>query len=313
VGDGAAATASLEVSGCPDGETAYLLTATTNVGTLYGGFCVNPASGEGTYQQQGTSGVGQVESDAGTTVVAAQGTNLELQGKLAPPYFNYFVEQQPLQASGKFSVVAPAVAHLYWANAGSGTITEANLDGSDVTQIVSGQDAPQGVAVDSSHIYWATLNNTIMEANLDGSDVIQIVSGQSFPVGVAVDSSHIYWANSIGGTIMEANLDGTGVAEIVGGQSVPFGVAVDSSHIYWASPPSGHIPSGAIWEANLDGTNVTDIVAGQSFPTGMAVDSSHIYWANFDSGTIREANLDGTNVTEIVNGQSAPTGVAVGP
>src|SRR5258708_6963619 len=45
--------------------------------------------------------------------------------------------------------------HLYWANFGDGTIDEANLDGTGVTTIVTGQNGPYGVAVGASHIYWS--------------------------------------------------------------------------------------------------------------------------------------------------------------
>ena len=119
----------------------------------------------------------------------------------------------PLTGTG-----ASAEPHIYWANYGSGTIIEANLDGTGVTTLVSGQGNPTGVAVNSSHIYWANSGSgTIDEANLDGTGVTTLVSGQNVPIGVAVNSSHIYWAG--GGAIMEANLDGTGVMTLIPGQS----------------------------------------------------------------------------------------------
>lgn len=41
--------------------------------------------------------------------------------------------------------------HVYWTNnEGDGTVWEAGLDGSNPTQIISGQLLPTGVAVDSS-------------------------------------------------------------------------------------------------------------------------------------------------------------------
>jgi hypothetical protein len=65
-----------------------------------------------------------------------------------------------------------------------------------------------------------------MKANLDGTGVTTVVTGQSAPAGVAVDGSHIYWASAFGGTINKANLDGTGVTTLVTGQNEPIGVAV---------------------------------------------------------------------------------------
>ena len=80
-------------------------------------------------------------------------------------------------------------AHLYWASFGAfpntGTIDEANLDGTGVTTLVPGQDQPEGVAVDSSHIYWS--DTSIFAANLDGASPHTLITGlNSGPAGVAV-------------------------------------------------------------------------------------------------------------------------------
>ena len=216
----------------------------------------------------------------------------------------------PLTGTGR------AVAHLYWANFGAfpntGTIQEANPDGTGVTTIVSGQNGPYGVAVGASHIYWADRNSgTIMQANLDGTGVTTLVAGQSFPNGMAVSASHLYWSDAIDGTIMQANLDGTGVTTLVAGQNAPQGVAVDGSHIYWANDVQAGSGPSTIMGANLDGTGVTTLVTGQDQREGIAVDASHIYWADT---SIFGANLDGSNPHTLITGLNfGPAGVAVGP
>jgi len=85
--------------------------------------------------------------------------------------------------------VAPAI---YWANAGdhtpgAGAIWTANLDGTSPHAIATGQDDPAGVAVDASHLYWASVgDNAIVEADLDGSSRHIIVTGQDLPQMMAV-------------------------------------------------------------------------------------------------------------------------------
>jgi sugar lactone lactonase YvrE len=208
------------------------------------------------------------------------------------------------------TVTTATVSHIYWADYYTGTINEANLDGTSPQTIVTGQAGPSGMAVDSSHIYWTDRDSgTINEANLDGTSPQTIITGQAYPIGpagVAVDGSHIYWTDVASGTINEANLDGTSPQTIVTGQDYPQEVAVDGSHIYWAD-----YDSGTINEANLDGTDPQTIVTGQDYPVGVAVDSSHLYWANQGNGTINEANLDGTSPQTIITGQANPAGVAV--
>ena len=214
-------------------------------------------------------------------------------------------------------VLAPAARALtppriYWANFGSGTIGEANLDGTGANQgFITGATGPDGVAVNGSHIYWTNFSNkSIGEANLDGSDVNQsFITGAMGASGVAANGSHIYWANFGSGTIGEANLDGSGVNEsFITGASEPTAVAVDGSHIYWAN-----YDSDTIGEATLDGTGVNQsFITGASTATGPAVDGSHMYWTNTLPGTIGEANLDGTGANQsFITGARTPEGPAV--
>ena len=65
-----------------------------------------------------------------------------------------------------------------------------------------------------------------MQASLDGTGAHVIASGQNFPEGVAVDARHLYWANNHAGTIVEASLDGTGAKVIASGQGRAVEVAV---------------------------------------------------------------------------------------
>jgi uncharacterized protein YjbI with pentapeptide repeats len=184
-------------------------------------------------------------------------------------------------------VKLPAGAHylavddkfIYWTNGGP-KIGRANFDGTDVN--------PNFITI----------------------------NGDTFLNGLAVDSSHIYWADSEQKTIGRANLDGTGVnPSFITGVPNVTDVAVDSQHIYWtentsAGPPSP--ASGLIGRANLDGTGVNpNFVPVAGFPRGIAVDSAHIYWANYytcdfrtnpfsncTGGTIGRADLDGSAVDQ---------------
>jgi hypothetical protein len=91
---------------CPAGQARHLLTATTNVGTINGLFCVNPIIGIGTYTQLNhgsVSGTGIVQQHPGTTQIAAFGTNLNLAGNQFGS-INAFGETAPVSAIGTFSL-----------------------------------------------------------------------------------------------------------------------------------------------------------------------------------------------------------------
>jgi sugar lactone lactonase YvrE len=125
--------------------------------------------------------------------------------------------------------------HLYWTNSSNGTISRANLDGSNRQVIVSGPLLSNGVAVDASHLYWANsgtnaTNGAIMVANLDGSGVRALVSGQNHPAGVAVTSTNVYWSNTGNGALRQADLNGGNVQDLFDFElrpvQDPWGVAV---------------------------------------------------------------------------------------
>ena len=120
--------------------------------------------------------------------------------------------------TGTGGVGGPAPSHLYWAAGDS--IWEANLDGTNPQVIVTGQQDPAGVAVNTSHLYWTgSGDGTIWEANLDGTNPQAVVTGQNAPAGVAVDTSHLYWTGD--GAIWEANLDGTNRRPSSPGSTMP--------------------------------------------------------------------------------------------
>jgi sugar lactone lactonase YvrE len=203
------------------------------------------------------------------------------------------------------------LGNIYWANAGDGTINQANLDGTDAHAIVTGQTSPVGVAADVTNLYWTSSagGGEIWRADLEGKNAQAIVTGQANPSGLAVDPDHLFWANNGDGTIWRANLDGSSRTAIVTNQAQMGGVAVDANFLYWTTTlPNG---DGFINRANLaDGSGAQAIVDNQQLPLGVAVDPDHLYWAN-NSGTIMQADLDGNNPTTLVTAGGAPLGLAV--
>ena len=116
-------------------------------------------------------------------------------------------------------------------------IGRANVDGTGVEQdFLAVPDEPCGVAVDASRLYWGAGTGTIANANLDGSGANQYVVG-GYPCDMAVDAAHLYWINftfaggffNQKGTIGRADLAGSAVNRgfIPHPGNNPFDVAVD--------------------------------------------------------------------------------------
>ena len=215
----------------------------------------------------------------------------------------------------------PAV-YMYWVDAGTDKIQRANLDGSNVRDIVTtGLRTPNGVATDLKHgkMYWTdSSTDKIQRANLDGSNIEDIVTtGLRTPTSITVDlrDDKMYWIDSGTDKIQRANLDGSNIKDIVTtGLNTPTDIAVDlrQDKVYWVD--SG---TDKIQRANLDGSNIEDIVTtGLNTPTGIAVDmqGSKMYWIDAGTGKIQRANLDGSNIEDIVTtGLRTPTDIAVDP
>lgn len=225
------------------------------------------------------------------------------------------------------SVVGVAVngTHLYWGDLTNGAVGAMTLSNTADGRVAFGEPRvwmnealvpnvarPWGVAVDSSHLYWASTAGAIGRSNLDGS-----VADRSFitevksPCGLAVDGDHIYWGELETETIGRAKLDGTEVEpEFITEAGFPCGVAVNASHLYWANT------DGTIGRADINGDNPNRAfipLAGS--PCGIAVDAAQIYWANFvEPGTfVSRAALDGSGAGPLVGVQhyAAMCGVAL--
>ncbi|MFQ5478573.1 MAG: CARDB domain-containing protein [Candidatus Binatia bacterium] len=118
--------------------------------------------------------------------------------------------------------------------------------------------------VEGGALYWTDyFNNDIHRANLDGSNVTRILSGLEVPRGIDLDvaAGKVYWTEGFGDKIMRANLDGSGsellVSKATGTRlKRPFGIALDrnAGFVYWTERDSG-----LIRRADLDGSNVAAI------------------------------------------------------
>src|SRR5690242_10161218 len=130
---------------------------------------------------------------------------------------------------------------IYWSEFGGGTIRRANLDGSEMTTLVSGLANPLGPALDlaSGQMYWGDYGSgDIWRANLDGTGQTILISGLRGPGGPRLDvsSGQMYWENNDGGDIRRANLDGTGETLLIRGLNGPKEVTLDlaGGQMYWA-------------------------------------------------------------------------------
>ena len=212
--------------------------------------------------------------------------------------------------------------YMYWTDHGTNKIQRANLDGTNVQDIVT-VDAADRIALDmtSGKIYWPNLfDNKIQRANLDGTNIEDIITtNQGRPTGIALDlaSNKIYWSLDHKVKIQRANLDGTNIEDIIITEVQLLGdIALDvgAAKIYWTNHNTNKIQ-----RANLDGSNIEAIITtGLIRPDGIDLDiaGGKIYWTEYGKAQgpakIQKANLDGSNIEAIITtGLVGPDGIAL--
>ena len=132
---------------------------------------------------------------------------------------------------------------MYWTDWDTNKIQRANLDGSNVQDLVTtGLGSPYGIALDvaAGKMYWADAGLAkIQRANLNGSNVQNLIPlGLSVPICIALDvaGGKMYWTDRGTGKIQRANLDDSNVEDLVTtGLNAPFGITLGTSLTF--SPP----------------------------------------------------------------------------
>ena len=155
-------------------------------------------------------------------------------------------------------------------------------------------------------LYWTTSQGSIQRANIDGSNVQNLITGLDSPKAIAVDmvGSKLYWMEA-GERIQCANLNGANIQTFTTGSDTLEDITVAGGYLYWTEKIDE--TSGRIRRANLNDANVEGLVALSSVPVGIAVDiaGDKLYWTE-SQGRIRRANLNGTNIENVVTGLIGP-------
>jgi len=146
-------------------------------------------------------------------------------------------------------------------------------------------------------VFWtAGSTNAIYSSNLDGTNLTQIISGLANPNSLALDTRNniIYFGETNTQTLWKVNYDGTGLMLINASPGLTQGLVVDeqNDYLYWTDFSTGNIN-----RSDLDGSNQTLIYnAGpQVFDLVLSLELSRLFFTHRSDNTLRCINLDGTN------------------
>uniref|UniRef100_A0AAY5EVI9 Low-density lipoprotein receptor-related protein 4 n=1 Tax=Electrophorus electricus TaxID=8005 RepID=A0AAY5EVI9_ELEEL len=186
---------------------------------------------------------------------------------------------------------------VFWSDVTLDRIMKANLNGSNVEEVVStGLESPGGLAIDWIHdkLYWTDSGTSRIEvANLDGTHrKVLIWQSMEKPRAIALHpiEGKIYWTDW-GNTprIEYANMDGSG-RRIIADTNLfwPNGLTIDYAghRMYWVDAKH-HV----IERADLDGKNRKAVISqGLPHPFAITVFEDSLYWTDWHTKSINSAN-----------------------
>jgi DNA-binding beta-propeller fold protein YncE len=249
--------------------------------------------------------------------------------------------------------VDAAAGHIYWTNMGNpkandGSIERADLDGSNLTNIIPQgcTFTPKQVQLDTKNgkLYWSDREGMrVMRSNLDGSRIETLVESghgetdrldaRNWCVGIAVDAEggKFYWTqkgndNAGQGRIFRANLEmpkgetpanRNDIELLFDSLPEPIDLDLDpgSRMIYWTDrgdPPRGNTVNRAPMDADPGSRKDPQIVFTHLMEgIGLALDlKAGLMFVTDLGGCIYSANLDGSNQKTLAVAQGNLSGIA---
>lgn len=223
------------------------------------------------------------------------------------------------------ALVTTATA-IYWTDApgpaGAGALFK--LENGTVTSPVTNLDAPEGIAIAASKLFWCDYQaGGIFTASLAGTGQMALAMG-NYPYRLVADPSYVYWTNEAtagmtppAGSLSRIKHTGSGnVVETVAlDQETPRALALETDTggqtkaVWWVS----FAQAGAVLRATVDASGALGtaepMATGLSYPNGIAVDDAHVYWTNRGDGTVMSLPLTaqaGDMPATLATGQLAP-------
>src|SRR5580692_324511 len=250
-------------------------------------------------------------------------------------------------------VVDITAGHIYWTNMGNpkandGTIDRADLDGTNVTNIVpSGKTwTPKQLQLDAQNrkLYWSDREGMrVMRSNLDGSKIETLVEtghgdddrldARNWCVGIAVDvnGGKFYWTqkgndNAGQGRIFRAGLEipkdqtpanRKDIEVLYDNLPEPIDLDLDLGNrvMYWTdrgAPPRGNTVNRAPMDAANGNRPVPEIVFNhlmEGIGLALDLDNGRMFVTDL-AGSVYSANLDGSNKKPLLFAQGNLTGIA---
>jgi hypothetical protein len=182
---------------------------------------------------------------------------------------------------------------LYYAKI-DGSVMRVSLDGGKPEVVMSGQNAPDHLAVDATHVFWSNQSGSIARSPKHGGG-IEILAQAGHQSGLALDADHLYFTTSEG-TVQKLSKQDRSTSDLATDQKVRSQFAISGSSLVFNA---GLQDAGSVREMLTDSGAVDVLVSAQSPSDLVAISSSNIYWASTGNPSVSVAQRDGSNPRQI--------------
>jgi hypothetical protein len=210
-----------------------------------------------------------------------------------------------------------------------GDTTPCEVGGWPVVTLACGQQPPNPLAVDATHVYWANgkrgscfaggpykKDGSIMKVPIAGGAPIAIAIAQDQPpTALALHGTNVYWVNSdcLGnGTVNMASVDGGEARILASGPTLDL-LAVDATGVYWGAPGSAQNLLEKLIKTPHGGTSFE--LGRADSPMGIALDATSVYWTegwprDHTFSYVRKMPLGGGTESTIFSGAAGAWNIA---
>ena len=184
--------------------------------------------------------------------------------------------------------------------------------------LAEGED-PEGIAVDSSNVYWTQYwgenitgagDGTLKSVPLCGGTPVPLAWEPAAAGALALDATSAYYV--AGGAILKVALGGGTLTTLFSSTQVAaIGIAVDATNIYWTDGIVYGPGTADLRQMPVGGGPATTLASSSSATfSAIAVSATTVYWVDDNAGSLMSIPIGGGTLTTLIS-VGAPSGLVV--